>query len=795
MSEHAPAAPNDCPIQDAFPFRTQFTFEYLLDYWRAVDPASPFRHIFDARIKPLIDGNHPLLDPDKAQDALKQFPEAIADLMSIAFSPAQSATTIAAARPISDYLPFYVTDSYRAYFGDAMDKVPLEELEGVAYRVLLFIYSCILKEYYDFEVFYDSSMIVSFREPGDGLLKYFSTAIDDRFARVIMVSPPPELGPEEKKLLSENLNDTTLLMKLIPPSHFEIRGFSIVNKTDVTAQEIVSEIKRALLDKDSILKRENYQRLQDLIRSLLRKPRVILSLAAVHHDRVLELSEAPVHCATPDCIYRDSSHHELSFFAGSIFEKAAGQRAPFFVNDLEDYCAGEAHGDADAKLLAKGAKSVLVQSLYLEDRFLGQCVLSAPEPYAFDPLNLMKMNDVFPLFALVIAHALEDFDNEVQTIIQGNFTSIHPAIEWRFRRAAMNLIDHHADEGGGQIEPILFDGVYPLYCTSDIRGSSTQRNAAIQEDLRSHLALVRAIIDSASAHRALPILDEFRFRIDAFLGELAGGLVSGDEIEIMQFLKREIEPSFDDLRGFGADTAAGVDDYYSRLDAESGTLYHRRRDFDESVDLINKSISAHLDRVQPEAQAMFPHYYDKNTTDGVDQNMYIGASLCEDGRFDRMYLRNLRLWQLMTLVAVARLTHELQPRLKVRLETTHLVVVQDMPLTLVFKTDEKKLAVEGAYNIRYEIMKKRIDKAVVKDTGERLTQIGRIAIVYSQASEAAEYRRYIEFLTERGYLEGEVEEFVLDDLQGIKGLRALRVGINLAATEQADNLVEMFRSA
>jgi predicted nucleic acid-binding protein len=87
--------------------------------------------------------------------------------------------------------------------------------------------------------------------------------------------------------------------------------------------------------------------------------------------------------------------------------------------------------------------------------------------------------------------------------------------------------------------------------------------------------------------------------------------------------------------------------------------------------------------------------------------------------------------------------------------------------------------------VRYEIMKKRIDKAVVLGTTERLTQPGKIAIVYSQGAEAAEYRDYIAYLQAQGYLHGEVEKLELEELQGVSGLRALRVAVNLGSERAA----------
>ena len=86
---------------------------------------------------------------------------------------------------------------------------------------------------------------------------------------------------------------------------------------------------------------------------------------------------------------------------------------------------------------------------------------------------------------------------------------------------------------------------------------------------------------------------------------------------------------------------------------------------------------------------------------------------------------------------------------------------------------------DGAYNIRYEIIKKRIDKVHIRNTRERLTQPGTLAIVYSQPSEGQEYLEYIDFLINKKLLVGAVQQFDLEELQGVSGLKGLRVAINL----------------
>jgi hypothetical protein len=286
-------------------------------------------------------------------------------------------------------------------------------------------------------------------------------------------------------------------------------------------------------------------------------------------------------------------------------------------------------------------------------------------------------------------------------------------------------------------------------------------------------------IISTWPEKPLPFFDEFAYRIGKTIAELEAGLGSGDEATTLDFLRREVEPLLDHMQEFGAAVHEKIQVYRAALDPHLGILYRRRRDFEESVTRINKTISAYLDAEQGKAQAMFPHYFEKHVTDGVDYGIYIGPSLVEDGKFEGLYLKNLRLWQLMVMCGVARQIERLKASLKVPLEAAHLILVQNTPLSIRFRLDEKQFDVDGAYNIRYEIIKKRIDKAVIKGSAERLTQPGKIAIIYSQAKEALEYQQYIDYLQAAAYLTGEVEEVELEDLQGLQGLKALRVTVNM----------------
>ncbi|HEX8608163.1 MAG TPA: GAF domain-containing protein, partial [Pedobacter sp.] len=186
-----------------------------------------------------------------------------------------------------------------------------------------------------------------------------------------------------------------------------------------------------------------------------------------------------------------------------------------------------------------------------------------------------------------------------------------------------------------------------------------------------------------------------------------------------------------------------------------------------------------LDDFNAELQDIFPCYFEKFRTDGVEFDIYLGQSIAPRLPFNDELLGHFRLKQLRVLAEIAQTTNNLGPYFSLPLETTQLIFVYDKPIDVSFRIDEQRFDVEGSYNIRYQMVKKRIDKAHVKGTDERLTQPYKIAIVYFNSAEAKEYVGYIKILQKQGLLNEDLEYLEIEELQGVEGLKALRVGVNL----------------
>jgi len=165
----------------------------------------------------------------------------------------------------------------------------------------------------------------------------------------------------------------------------------------------------------------------------------------------------------------------------------------------------------------------------------------------------------------------------------------------------------------------------------------------------------------------------------------------------------------------------------------------------------------------------------------------------KDRKFDPFYLKNFHLWQLLTMSEIYRKIELLKPSLKTKLDITQLILIHDQAISIRFRPDEKQFDVDGAYDIRYEIVKKRIDKAFIKNSDQRLTQPGKIAIVYNQAKVEDEFRRYFQYLKARNLVKGTMEELELEELPGATGLRALRFELTTEDTGKTPTPELLFR--
>jgi rubrerythrin len=478
-----------------------------------------------------------------------------------------------------------------------------------------------------------------------------------------------------------------------------------------------------------------------------------------------------------------------SYFCSGVIEKVFVKQETFIISDIEKYGSQTDYNPFYQNLYDSGIQSIIIIPIKAtKNGDLALLEIASPKAYDLNSVNINKLKDIIPVFEAAVKRTSEEHQNILEATIQENYTSIHSSVKWRFYEAAEKFYQESQINENAKLDEIIFNDVYPLYGQSDIKGSSDARNSAIKEDLITQLTLAINVLENACQKESLPIYKELMFRVSTFLNDVKDDLNAGDEINILEFLSREIYPVFNHIRDINNELSKKVSIYMNRLDKDLGVVYERRKEYEKSVERINEKLSRYIDLKQKEAQKMYPHYFERYKTDGVEFNMYIGESITKETSFDDIYLYNLRLWQLQIMCEMENIAFNERKNMAIDLRVASLILVHSNPMAIKFRMDEKQFDVDGAYNMRYEIIKKRIDKAHIKNTSERITVPGKIAIIYSHDKDALEYIKYINFLQARNQL-GKLEFLELEDLQGVSGLKALRVEVNYQKDFDEKNII------
>ena len=754
------------------PFITHFSFRKVIDWWQEQlnEPAS-FEADRAAEVFRRVNKNPALTKPFTDTAFIENNKEDLQLLLS-PFFPSLTTTneTRAVTMPYQHFF-FNVTKRFAGVLDTADGDI------GVPFKDenFMYVFGCvsILNALYSAGINYTRNFYFDIGDKKTGIVRRYRAFFNGDFAQL---KPLQEIEITEKDIreLVNNFDNIELWKKKIPPKSFVLEGITIVTLFDVTREESISALKFDLLKKDALVMPDIVEQIRTNLGALLNVPHLKTGFISWNKER--NILQSLGYGFWNSIVMSDKKTKKIEdAFSDVAAQNLFNKKTPFFLPEINDENIGE--NVLTAQLIKHKLKSYVALPLLYTDELIGVLELGSENANEVNAITPHKLKEVVPLFTTALNRWQEEFKNQLETIIRQKCTAIHPTVAWRFTEAAEKLVNNLRFFADASMEPIVFNDVYPLYGQIDIQGSSTRRNLAIQGDLVEQLTLAKEVLDLAVNKFSLPIYKELQFRIERYAEKLEGGLAAGDESQVLEFLKAEIYPVFNHLHTLSPELHEALLSYEKQLDPSLGVVYKQRKDYEQSIKLINDKVSAYLDKTQLAAQNMFPHYFEKYKTDGVEHNLYIGQSLVNNKTFHSLYLQNLRLWQLLVMCETENTIHRLKPSLQTKLDICSLILVHSNPLAISFRMEEKKFDVDGAYNIRYEIMKKRIDKALVIETNERLTQPGKIAIVYSQDREAREYMNYLRYLQSINYIGPNLESLTPKDLQGVTGLKALRVDV------------------
>lgn len=536
--------------------------------------------------------------------------------------------------------------------------------------------------------------------------------------------------------------------------NYQLSGQLLLEGSDITERETIRHITGLLIDRDSILRPDKFRRINKRLRSLFRATNSLILGTENEQTRLFMSTERKELRATV---------YSLDSLAGSHFLRAADANRVWIVSDLSQDC----QTDCERSLLHQGVRSLLLIPLVVKPlksgkssrQLAGIVGIISDRPHNFDGVDCKYAEELMPAFTAALRQA-----------IQQRFTNIHPSVEWRFLQEAERR------SWGLPAEPIVFANVYPLYGISDIRGSSEERNRAIQGDLLEQFQLGLRVVEAVCHYQESSLGEQLRLDLLEYIAQLKERVTVDAEVTALKFLSDRLEVYLDYFAQCGSNAQAAVDIYRQSCNNDHKSVYVSRAHYDKTISKINTMLKAIWERWQVRMQQIIPHYCDVESTDGINHMIYVGESI--DSKFTIYHLRSLRYEQLRAVCDCARTAFKFQILYDTQMEVTHLVLVQDQTVDIIHDENTEKLfEVRGTRDIRYEIVKKRIDKAVDEESRTRITQPGMLTLVYSTEEEWAEYQQYLRYLAREGWVDTEIQSGTVEPLQGITGLKFARVRV------------------
>jgi hypothetical protein len=758
------------------PLILKISFNKLLKQYEDIIRADNDFIAFNARRVLKIAEDNPILrDGFSDLETFNTYEKEIEGILQDSFSPILTKNEIKTASVPFHNLIFNSSERFKSILKTAGDDFDLQIKNMPTDQRYIIACTIVLNACYGYNLNFKRPFFYEIPDV-NGIMRYYKILYNADFTEIVPKKNAPKITQKDYDELLDNFDNIDLWKEKFPLNSYEFKGFVISNIFDVTDDQSISNIKSTLIGEDKRQDASFMEYFHEIFRSLLGLKDIRVGFSIYNEEE--DSFERVYGVGMDSYLLNENTSLKCSdAMCSESYQTLLKDKKFYTVSDVDKFFKLSKGKVPQYKTLEdQGIKSAILAPIANEAGLMGILEIVSDQPKVLNSINANKLVDVMPFIISAVERSKNDEANLIEAIIQKECTSIHPSVHWRFEKEAKNFIKDQLSGKQPNFNKIAFENIYPLYGQIDIKGSSEARNSATQQDLILQLNAVKSILKAASQIEELPIYEQYIYQIDGFLKGLETQFQVDSEHQISGFIKDDIEPIFKHLYTRD-ELKIQIDAYFNQIDEAVDVLYYHRRRYDDTVALINKEMASLLDQKQVEAQLMYPHYFERFKTDGVEHNMYIGESITKEDSFNPIYLYNLRLWQLQVMVEMENAFYQMQSKFPVALDVASMILVFNQPLSISFRMDEKQFDVDGTYNARYEIVKKRVDKAYIKGTTERVTQKGKISIVYSQKEDEREYLRYVKFLQSKKYLNDDVEIVDLEDLQAVTGLKAIRVSV------------------
>lgn len=604
----------------------------------------------------------------------------------------------------------------------------------------------------------------------NGVIRHYKITVNSDFSEITPLDTTHLQSDKDLEILLENIDDISLWKKHFPPHSWSLKGFNIFSLVDCTTEVALSDLKSTMIkiDPENPLPNEN---LKEIFKSYFDVPQLNFGLMLMDHQHQ-RLEKLPVYENILTSYLLD---FWINLYDGEMrkmaFQNLKYNPKPVAISDV-DHFDEEIKNSPNFEILTKNnIKSFMVIPIIHEGEVLALMEFTSEIAGSFNGLKLRKLDSMSDILIFSLNRFKHERENQIEAIIQREYTSIHQSVLWKFKNEAEKYFNASIQKKLYTLKEISFKNLSPLFGVSDIRSSSEKRFNLMLADLNEQIETLCDIFSGTQIQDQ----DKYLFALELFENELNNDFKADTEQRFQRLLNEEIHPLLQAELELHSDK--NIKAYFSKIYSVNSLFYSNRKKLDESITLVNRKIADILDESQIEAQEIYPHYFERFKSDGVEHNLYIGQNLNPTLPYSSKNLSKLRFWQLETICKIEQEFKKFEKQLPINLEIASMIFVYNERIDIRFRMDEKRFDVDGAHNSFYEIIKKRLEKAKIKDSRERITSPGKITIVYFGMENQKEYLGYISRLQKNLILKNDVELLRVEDLQGASGLLAMRVSL------------------
>ncbi|MCT1526332.1 hypothetical protein [Sphingobacterium hotanense] len=606
--------------------------------------------------------------------------------------------------------------------------------------------------------------------------RYYELEIDYSYVEIQPKSELPKLNLTSiKNKDSLSYKDIEPILRGFDISQFSFTGFTICSFVDCHEAHVTEQL-QGLINNISIYTGvDGLNLLNDILANIVNFEGVKSSFYPI-----LKLNGIPVlssDMAKDSMLLGDSVFYDKEIIQGGLMKYLDN---PYILSFGVEEGVESRASELKRSLQKTGLTSYICFPLIHNQGLVGIFELYTKDEARLNRNMLIQVRSFYALLAQLAYDIVLSFKSELNNVILHKYSSLQSAVEWKFNQVAAEYLGeviHLSPEP--ELEKIVFNRVYPFYAAVDVKDSSLLRNKSYREDILKRVNFVASLIDRMKDRGVLSVDKTFVDRFDEVNKWATGPNLEHYLLDILSFFQEDVPAFLDKLEKAEPSIKASLAQWRSKLQYSYEDMNSSNESFERSLQKINQVVKAEMNLFNAQVQEIFPSYFETFRTDGVEYDLYVGQSISPRNTFKMGMLNQIRKEQIISIVKIGQATHQLKSSLSIPLETTQLIFIHPNPIDISFREDERRFDVEGSYNIRYQIIKKRIDKALILDTDERLVQPGHIAVVYSSSQIARDLRVCLQEVAQMGLIEPKIEEVQLENLQGVSDLKAMRVKIVL----------------